>query len=285
MAPVKYGDIQKSASDILQNDYCFDKKFKLSTKSANGVKITAEGAMKSKGTAGKLTAKFNVDNISIDKLSTTSSGRFIAEASATDLPVVSNLKVGIKIEDGVANSGTQKGSVNATYKADNLTLHSDVDVLEGPTLYGAGTFDYEGFTVGGEFKYNTQYDDKEASAQFEDYGVTVAYADVDYTASVRTLKKFSVLKAALSHKMDADTNIAAVFEVEPKGSAKTMTFGATKVLDAQTSFTGKVDSNAVISANYIQKLSSDVKLIASASFNAKSLASDSHKFGLQLVLG
>ena len=40
-----FGDLNKLSSDLLNNDYCFDKKFKLTTKAANGLVLTSEGTL------------------------------------------------------------------------------------------------------------------------------------------------------------------------------------------------------------------------------------------------
>jgi len=45
LAPVRYADLSKKTSDLLSNDYCYDKKFKLTTKSATGTVFTAEGTL------------------------------------------------------------------------------------------------------------------------------------------------------------------------------------------------------------------------------------------------
>lgn len=283
MAPPKYGDVQKSAKDLLNNDYCFDKKFKLSTKSNNGVKFTAEGVMKSKGTSGKLSAKFNVDNVSIDKLQTTTAGRFDVEASIPD--VIDGLKLGFKVSDGVSGSGVPGGSINATYKMDSLTCFADLDVVEGPTIKTALTTEYEGFVVGGECTYNSQLDDKDAAGELTNYGVSLGYQLDDLNVSLATKNKLNSINLAVHHVVDSDTKIAATFEVEPKGKPKTMAVGGSKKLDDESSFTAKVDSKGVVSANYIHQLKKDVKFIASAQVDAKDFAGDSHKFGLQLILG
>jgi len=283
MAPVIYKDVQNSAKNLLKDDYCFDKKFKLTTRTYNGIQFTSEGVMSAKGTEQKLTAKFKVDNVNFDKLSANTAGRFGCEASIKD--VVQDLKVGLKFEDGVASSGPGSASLNATYSRDFFTLNSEIDIVDGPTLYGAATFDYEGFIAGADVKYNTQLDDKMATPSIVDAGVVLGYFGPDFSTSVQTLEKGKKLNFVLHHKVDLNNTVAAQFEIEPKGTSKVMTLGGSRRIDSETSFTGKVDSKGIVSANWIQILRPDVKLIASISIDSKNFAADAHKFGLQLVLG
>jgi voltage-dependent anion channel protein 2 len=284
MAPVVFKDVQKSAKDLLKDDYCFDKKFKLSTKTQNGVAFTAEGTMNPKGTEGKVTSKFKYDTISVDKLFTGSNGRFGLEASTKD-NLVEGLKLGLKFEDGVAGSGAGAGSVNATYTTDNVTVTSEIDVVEGPTLYSGVTVAYQGFVAGADIKYNTQLDDKEATPSLTDAGAVVGYGTTDFSTSVHAQEKGKKLNFVYHQVVDADTAVVAQLELEPKGSNRLLTLGGAKRIDAFTTFSGKVDSKGVVSANWIQVIRPQVKVIVSAAVDSKSLAADSHKFGIQLLLG
>jgi len=284
MAPLVFKDIQKSGKDLLKDDYCFDKKFKLSTKTMNGIALTHEGTMSAKGTEGKITAKFKVDTVSIDKLFTTTNGRIGCEASIKD--VVDGLKVGLKFEDGVAGSGLGSGSINATYSKDMLTLTEEIDIVNGPTITTGLTLEYDAFVAGAEVKYNTQFDEKEPTPTLEEAGAVLGYTAPDFAASVHALEKGKKLNFVLHHKVDANTAIAAQLETELKSNgAKTMTIGGTRRIDADTAFSAKVDSKGIVSANWIQVIRPEVKVIASASVDAKNFAGDAHKFGLQLILG
>ena len=66
---------------------------------------------------------------------------------------------------------------------------------------------------------------------------------------------------------------------------KALTVGATYRANSETSYAGKVNSDGIVSANVIQIINPTVKLIASAQVDARNFAGDSHKFGLQLILG
>jgi len=276
----KYGDISKSASDLLNNDYCFDRKFKLKTKTANGVEFTVENVMGSKGVAGKLTTKCSpMDGIKVEKAGVKTDGRLFGEFKLTN--AVKGAEFTLKAEDGAGKAPAGNFAVN--YSTGSVNLDANVDVVNGPTIYGAGTFGYDNFTLGGEVKYNTDFDG-EGSASVQDYNGAVAYSGRDFTASLTTKKKASSYSLAYHHSVNASTTVATQFDFSAS-AAKTLTVGGIYKWDSQTKFQGKFDSNGVASANWIQVLRPQVKLISSAQVNAKDFSGDSHKFGMSLILG
>jgi len=283
MAPLKFKDLSKSTNDLLNNDYNFDRKFKLKTKTANGVEFTTEGSLiPNKATSGKLSAKFKpFEGISVVKLCVTTQGRFQVEATLEN--AFEGASFTVAAEDG-ANKAPQ-GNVSMKYGSDSFTFNSSVDIVDGPTLYGAGSFGYEGFVLGGEMKYNTQFDDKDAAPSLKDYNAGLAYKGPDYIVSLTTKKKVSEYNLGVHHKVNSDVEVASNFTLNPSSGNKLLTLGGTYTIDKETKFVGKVDSNGVVSTNFIQILRPAVKLIASAQVDAKNLESNSHKFGLQLVLG
>lgn len=283
MAPLKFKDVSKSANDLLTKEYCFDRKFKLQTKTANGVQFTTEGTLiPNKATSGKLTAKFKpFEGISVDKLCVTTAGRFQLEATLEN--ALEGASFTVNAEDG-ANKAPA-GAVSMKYANDSFTLNSSVDIVDGPTLYSAGTFGFEGFVLGGEVKYNTQFDDKDAVPSLKDYNAALAYTGPDYTVSLNTKKKASEYNLAVHHAVSKDVQVASTFSLAPSSGNKLLTLGGIYTIDRDTKFTGKVDSNGLVSSNFIQTVRPAVKLIASAQVDAKNLESNSHKFGLQLVLG
>lgn len=279
MAPLKFGDFSKNASDLLNNDYSFDRKFKLKTKTQNGFELTSEGSMKSSSNAvgGKLTSKFTLPNgITINKLGVTHLGRFFADASYSN--VIEGLSLSTLVEDG--GKAPPVGEVGLTYKHNLFTWTTKVDALNGPTVKESLSAHYENFLVGGEFKYNTGFDNN-SQGSLKDYNLGVAYKDNDFTVSAVTKNKLSEFQVGVHHNLDKNVQVGAVYD---HGKAKCLTFGGKYKLDKVTTFQGKVNSKGVVSVNAHQQMSSNLKLIASTEVNATNLAADSHRFGLQLHL-
>ena len=133
-------------------------------------------------------------------------------------------------------------------------------------------------------KYNTMFDDK-GSPTLEDYNALLGYSEGDYVVSLKSAKKLSAFSLGVHYDHDLKTKVAVQVDLAPKSGAKTITAGGSYVVDSETTVQGKVDSNAIVSANLIQKVSKQVKVVASAQVDSRNFAADSHKFGLQLVLG
>lgn len=282
MAPTKFKDVSKSSSDLLNNDYLFmAQKLKLKTKSANGVEFTTEGTLKgSKGVSGKLSASFApFEGIKINKLCVTTAGRFQTEASLTN--AMDGVKITVKAEEGADQPPA--GELCVDYSNSNTVVNTSVDVCDvnGPTLYGAATFSYDNFLVGGEARYSTGFDSSDGAAALVDYNAVAQYNGGDFTASVQTKKKASAVSLNLHQNYSKDVQLAT----EYNHSAKLLTLGGLYKLDGSTKLQGKLNSKGVVSANAIQVIGQGVKLISSVELDAKNFAGDSHKFGLQLILG
>ncbi|GBG31026.1 Voltage-dependent anion-selective channel [Hondaea fermentalgiana] len=280
MAPVKFRDVGSAANDLINNDYCFDRKFKLKTKSVNGLVLTTEGTLKPKGVAGKLSAAFKpFDGITMKKVCVTTDGRFSTEASLDN--ALEGVTFTVKAEDG-ANK-PPAGELCVDYKSGNATVNTSVDVCDvnGPTLYGASTLAYDNFLLGGEIRYNTGFDSTDGSPSVVDYNAALSYHGGDFVAALTSKKKLSDLTFNLHQRYSKDIALATTYN----HSSKLLTVGGIYKLDMATVLQGKLNSKGIVSANAIQMVSPGVKLITSVEVDAKNFAGDSHKFGLQLLLG
>lgn len=280
MAPPKFGDFSKAANDLLNNDYCFDKKFKVKTKTGNGYEITSEGAMKrvSNSVSGKLTAKIPFSNgIVLNKVGMTHDGRFIADASYSN--VIKGLSLSTLVEDG--GKGSPVGEIGATYKHDIFTASLKVDAMNGPTLKDSISAKYENILVGGEFKYDTGIDKKGKGAGLKDFSLGASIVENDFVCSAKALKKLTEFEIGVHHKVSGDVELGAVYN---KGKTHNLSFGGIYRPDKLTTIQGKVDSTGTVFVNHHVKVTNSLKLITSAQVNATNLAADTHKFGIQLHL-
>ncbi len=220
-----------------------------------------------------------MDNFSVDKLQTTTAGRLLIETSIKDL--VPNLKLGFKVEEGLPGTGNPKGSINATYNHELVTVYSEVDVADGPTLYESVSAEYQGALVGAEIKYNIN--PKESG--LVDAGAVVGYKTSDFTATLQASKKGKNVSFSLHQIINPETALAVLVDAKTEGKLDALTIGGTYKLDKETSFAGKVNSKGEVTASYSQIIKPGVKLVASASVDTKNFAGEDHKFGLQLIVG
>lgn len=279
MGPPKFGDFSKSVDDLLNNDYCFDRKVKVKTKTANGYEITSEGVMKGGNTVtGKVTAKIPFSNgITLNKLGVTHDGRFIADASYSN--VIKGLSLSTLVEDGGKKPSV--GEIGATYKHAMFTAKLKVDAMNGPTIKDSVSVQHKNFVAGAEVKYNTGLDGKASSAGLKDYSAGLSYVEKDVVVALKALKKLTEYEVSVHHKVHSGLQVGAVYKA---GKSQSLSFGSLYKVDSLTSVQTKADSTGLVSVNFIQKVSDNLKMIVSSSVDATNLAADTHKFGLQLHL-
>mmetsp|Transcript_3073 Transcript_3073/g.4675 ORF Transcript_3073/g.4675 Transcript_3073/m.4675 type:complete len:282 (-) Transcript_3073:183-1028(-) len=277
-----FKDVGRSANDLINNDYLFQaQKIKIKTRTVNGVEFTTEGSLKgSKGASGKLTAKFSpFQGITMKKLCVTTDGRFQTEASLDN--AMEGVTFTVKAEEGAEQPPA--GELCVDYKAGAATVNASVDVCDtnGPTLYGASTVAYDNFTVGGEVRYSTGFDSSDSAPSLVDYNGAISYTGRDFVVALATKKKCSNATVSVHQMYSKDTEFATTYN----HGSNLLTVGGTYKVDPTTKFTGRMNSKGIVSANAIQTISAGIKLITSVEVDAKNFAGDSHKFGLQLILG
>lgn len=289
--PTSYGDFGKAAGDLLNKEYQFNNKLKATTKTANGVKITTEGVMAgNKSILAKTSAAFtHSSGIKVDKLQVTTDGRVVGEFSLNG--VVDGASFNFKCEDGNAGANAkgkaykQKGSVGVEYGTDALNFEGTLDVVNGPTVSANTVFSYDKFLFGGDFSYNTQFDDENSDAGLTGFGAKVAYNTSDATYVFSAGNKFDAYSLSVHQKVDSDTTVALQADYGAKKQSKSLTLGGSYRMDRDTELQGKVNSAGQVSFNFLQQVSPKVKLGASVALDATNFASDNHNFGMALTLG
>jgi len=284
MAPTRYGDFSKKTADLLNNDYSFDKKFKLTTKSAAGVTFTTEGTLKPKKLDGKLTAKWSpADGLLIDKLSISSEGRLVGEATLKN--ALKNTDLICKVQDGAGDSPA--GELEVKYTHEKFTFDAGVDVVNGPTiaLSSSALIGTTGLTFGASLKLDTKLDETNGSPELKDYNAALHYVQKDVTAVLTTKDKLKEIQLAVYNDVSKETQLGVQCNFLSKGELKSMSVGAIHQIDADTKLQTKVDNKGNVSANYILAIRPGVKGIASVQVDALNFAGDAHKLGLSLILG
>jgi voltage-dependent anion channel protein 2 len=283
MAPTRLGDFSKKTSDLLGNDYCFDRKFKLTTKSSSGVTFTTEGTLKPKKLDAKLTAKWSpAEGLLIDKLSLASGGRLVGEATLKN--AIQNVDLVCKVQDGGGEAPA--GELEVKYSTEKLTLDLAVDVVKGPTLSASASANLaKGITVGLSAKLDTKLDDSNGSPDLKDYGFGVQYVVKDLTAVASSKDKLKELQLSLYNDLSPATQLGVQADFLTKGELKALSVGALYQLDENSKIQTKIDSKGLVSANYILAVKPGVKGIASIQVDSLNFAGDAHKLGLSLILG
>jgi voltage-dependent anion channel protein 2 len=291
MAPTRIGDFNKKASDLLTNDYNFDRKFKLMTKSMNGITFTSEGTLAGKKVDAKLTAKLPmIDDVLIEKIQISSLGRFIVEGTLKS--VVQRTDVGVKIQEGGGKAPF--GEVEVKHTADKFTADAGVSVTEGPIFFGSSSFSpLTNLVLGASFKYQTARDahirKDGVESGFADYNVAALYSGKDFQVCFKTKNALKGAGLSVHHEVNKDLSVAASVDLAVKAmrelTLEDMQVGGIYALDSDSKVQAKVNHKALVSANYILNVRPGVKVVASVAIDVADFVGDSHKYGLSLVLG
>jgi len=284
MAPTRFGDFSKKTSDLLNNDFSFDRKFKLTTKSAAGVTFTTEGTLKPKKLDAKLTAKWSpAEGLFVDKLAISSEGRLAGEATLKN--ALKNTDLICRVQDGGGDAPA--GELEVKYSHDKFTFDCGVDVVNGPTILASGSagIGATGLIFGASLKLDTKLDEANGSPELKDYNAGVSYIHKDVTAVLSTKDKLKEVSLAVYNDLSKETQLGVQCNFLCKGELKSMQVGALYQIDADTKLQAKVDNKGIVSANYILALRPGAKGIASVQVDALNFAGDAHKLGLSLILG
>jgi voltage-dependent anion channel protein 2 len=279
--PPLYSKLGKSLSDLLKKKFEYDSK--INSRNAVNQELTVESA-------ANLTEKGNYGG----NVKTTYKNKDFGE-----------------VEGEVSTTGLLTGSVKATKLADNLTVtlsgserpsgkllaeyqkeyfavsgqvehNADTTKLEGTAVVG-----FDGFSVGGQARYDT------ATSDLEDYNAGAEYTHDDFTATLVTTERADKLVASYFHKIKnrtagLKTAVGGRFEYDltKQANNRVLTIGVEHDVDAASNFKAKVDSNGSIAGVVEHRLNNpSVKLAFAAQWSGKNKTTTPERFGVALNFG
>lgn len=263
---VKFSDIAKGPSDLLNDDYT--NKVSLKCKKAAGpVAVTIETNRGSGGAlSSKVGTKFSYAGLSFDKVQLTADGGNVIE---TSLSPAAGVKLSFKGNKG-ADLGVDysKGSLFATGVLDV----KDMSKFSTSACVALGS----GLSLGGNATYALS-----GKTGVSAFNVGANYSTGPLFASVTTASKMSQVNVGLLYKVNSDLTVASTTthsssnacDVVGVGGAYSAPFGTLKA---------KVGSNGTISACLIKEVAPKVTLTASGSVAASDLSN--FKYGLGIVM-
>jgi len=269
--PIKFDDIPKVASSLLNDDYQTSLVFKAKQNTSYGGAVlnTQVDFFGDKGVATpakltwKLPSPFGLKGVSIDKLEMDKGGKFKLEASAD------KLYDGLKVECKSDLANVDKIAVGCTYTGiKNAQIKLDCAKVGAPDVAGEVTYAQGDVTCG--LKLTSAI----LSGGLPDVGVR--YQKGPAFCSLLAKEKFGAFNAHVHYKVNPDVQCAATYQHGGKGSGN-FTVGASyqglyKVKFAQ-------DQTVSCSANYT--LSKGFTLLGGLSYNVpKGIPS----YGLQVSI-
>jgi len=275
MAPVKFGDIAKVATETLDDDHQVSGiQFKNKSKTSyNGAVVTTtvdvnpdEKVQTPSKLSWKFPSVFGIGGLSVDKLEMDKGGKLKCEASCDkSLHGVKDLKVDLKSDlvslDKVTVGATFTGIADTLVLCDAPALKPDAFNLELMRSFGPLT---AGVKLG------------MATVAAPDIGCR--YTAGPIFAALLATKKLSVFTAYGGYKVSDDLKLACFYEQSAKGNAG---FGAEYKVNKEASVKAKVLQNQDICATLKYGLSKGFTVLLGMKFN---VGSGYQGWGLQVSL-
>lgn len=262
---------------LLNDDYIFDKKVQVKTKTKNGMTYTSTAVQSSKddSLAGDLQLKFSPHPGASVTSKLFTSGRMTHETVLDRLGVA-----GVKLTLLAGASAKNNLAVSTLeYKHESVAITTAIDAISGPVAHTTATVGTSAYTAGVEAEYDT------ADKELKKCNFALNYADSSESeATVTVLNKGETAKLAYSHAIRPDFSVAAEYLFDKKADARRLTAGAKYEVDRDTTLKAKIFSDGQVSASYIQEIRPKTTLILSQKFDVSNPDKSSHKFGLSLII-
>eukprot|EP00753_Platysulcus_tardus_P015037 PLAT4732.1.p2 GENE.PLAT4732.1~~PLAT4732.1.p2 ORF type:complete len:291 (-),score=155.77 PLAT4732.1:216-1088(-) len=286
-----FKDLSKDASDLLTDDYNFNRKLKIKAKAADGVTVTAETVAASAGVLGKVSAKFSpAEGLTVKKLQFTTHERIVAEAT---YKVDDATTVHYKAQDGRAGKNLKgksykaSGKLGVEYKADGLGVDAWVDVVNSFEVTASALMKQDAFLIGGKVDFAPHVDEDDEDAELTSWSVGGGYEVEDYRATLTFTHKGdddSVIDVSFLQKLDAATQFAVLGSYSTADKSTSALVGGSLKAEDGTEYQARIDKDAKVAFNVISKLSDSAKLTTSVKLDAKDYSRDSYAVGFALAL-
>jgi hypothetical protein len=250
--PPTFSNHGKAASDLFKKKFDDKKDFKhvvqTKNKTASGLVFTSGGDFDSKNTVtGNLKLNYKKDWFGEFEGSVSTAGPAKAELKLKKL--VKGLTVTLTGDTAPAFAVTKPGGkpakfthstvkVGADYSQEFVSASASAETqFWKPTLLtGAAVIGFDGLSVGGEVKLDTDTITKDV----DDYNVAAEYKAADFTATLKTQTQGSVLVAQYHQNVNADVQVGGEFKTPLDGSDDGREFGVASEY--------KVDASTVVKA-------------------------------------
>jgi voltage-dependent anion channel protein 2 len=279
--PPLYSKLGKTLSDLFKKKFEYDGKVSSRNIVNNELTLESSSNLTEKGTfAGNVKATYKNKDFGEVEGEMNTSGSLTGSAKATKL--AKNLTVTL--------SGTERPSCKllAEYQKEYFAVsghvehNADTTKLEGTVVVG-----FDGFSVGGQARYDT------AAADLEDYNAGAEYTHDDFTATLVTSDRADKLVASYFYKLKnrtagLKTSVGGRFEYDltKQANNRVLTIGVEHDIDAASNMKAKVDSNGTLAGVVEHRLNNpSVKLAFAAQWAGKNKSTTPEKFGVGVHFG
>jgi len=278
MAPPKYSDLGKQASDVFGKGFHFGLlKLEVKTKTDTGVEFTSGGSsnMDSGKISGNLETKYKVKDLGL-----TLSEKWTTDNTLnTTLDVVDKLLPGLKVslETSFAPStGSKSGKLKTEYKHEAAMVTADMD-LGMTAINGSVVVGHKGWLLG----YQTCFDLAKSTMTKNNIGLGYAASDFVLHTSVNNGTDFN---GSVYQKLSPALETGVSLGWTSAASNTSLGIGAKYVLEDGAAVKAKINNKCEIGLGYQQKLRDGVTVTLSTLVNSGNLNAGGHKVGLSLEM-
>jgi len=278
MAPPKFADLGKAASDLLSKNFHFGVvNLEANTTALNGAKFTTKGkhTTATGGVGGSLECEMELGGMKY-KESLTTDGVIHGSITLDDKVLTKNVKVEA-VFDFAPDSGKMGGAVKSSYaNCDHLNATADVTssgLLHASSVLGNIPF-LDGWVLGGQVSYDT------VNAKLVSQNLGVEYREEDFVIH-SGIYDSSKLVGSIHHQINDKLSAGAMLNWSNGPSNASLTFCGKYALDATTFVKAKLDNNLALGVSYVQNLRDGVQVTLSGLVNGGK-GEGGHKLGMSL---
>ena len=267
---MKFSDISKPSSDLLNENYCSNVTLKAKNLSAGPIAVTIETERSAAGTlSSKVGGKFAYAGLNFDKVEHKADGTSVLETSLLPCP---GCKMTFK-----ANKGADLG---LEYTAGKMTTTGSLDVLNMSSFSTSACIGVSPkINIGGDLSYNLSKDKGGLSS----YNFGASYATGPMFASVTTANKFAQFNVGVMYNVSNDLSLASSTTHSSTKACDVLAIGgAYSGLASVGTIKAKMGSNGVTSACIIKEVAPKVSVTASGSISGTDFSTFKYGFGVTM---
>lgn len=280
MAPTTYGDLGKSARDVIGKGYHFSlMKLELKTKTSSGVEFTSGGS--SNTDSGKVDGSLETKYKCAEHGVTFTEKWNTSNQLSTTVDIQDKILKGLKLTFDSTFSpqtGAKSGKVKAEYKHDLVTVNSDVDLnLGGPLVNASAVVGHKGWLAGYQLAFDT------GKSKLTKNNFCLGYSMGDFVLHTN-VNDGQVFGGSVYQKVNPDLETAINLGWTATSNETSFGIGCKYALDKNASLRAKVNNSSQVGLGYQQKLRDGVTLTLSTLIDGKNVQQGGHKLGLALEL-
>jgi voltage-dependent anion channel protein 2 len=275
--PPFFKDFGKKAKDLLSKKYDYQNKLTAKNNVQSDLTIESSTTSDEKGNwSGAVKATYKDKAFGQVETEVDTAGKASVEVKAQKL--VTNTSVNVKATQ------KQDARISAEYTQDNLSAIAGIDASKnGSSADLEVAAGLDGFAVGANGKYDF------TKSEVNTYNAGAEYSAKDFTASVKTDKKFEAVLGSYYHNVSTGragkTQVGGQFSHDFNKKASVLTIGTEHDVDAATTLKAKVDSEGAVAGAVEHRLANPaVKINAAAAFN-KNTGFAAQSFGVGFTFG